>query len=576
MTSGGGGGNNHRRGNSGSMDRGGMTQSGHHHSMSVAPANVGSGMGAGAFAQGQGHQGYGAGAFGGGAGGSPAGVGSPSMPDVADPLTGLDMSHMGIRFLSTAVFSYTHLTALYLNNNNLSHIPIELGKLSNLSHLDISSNRLTMLHPMAIGNLQRLEQLNLVNNPMKSPPTAVVDRGIQAVMQYLRERLPTQSPIPDRLWVPNPTVTTPPHMSSMKSSPGRFKVLCYNVLAESYATQTMYRYCPQWALAWSYRKTKLLREIIQCDADILCLQEVELGQFDDFFQPELYKNGYSGVFQPKSRAKTMTEYERGYVDGCAIFYRTSKFSLVEEFLFEFANLAMSKPELSARQDSFNRLITKDNIAISVCLEFREGAQGGAGGKGGVGGPGGYDAQRFGYGATGAQGSKNRMPPLLVVNSHIHWNPMFSDVKVMQTQLMLEELTSRWNKGPMLVCGDFNSMPDSGVYELLANGYLSGKHSDLQESVFGSYGETGFRHDLRLRSGYREVLGAEPSFTNYTADFVGSLDYIFFTHDTIQATGVLEPPSLPVVKKNTALPNPQFPSDHISLLAEFELAAGGSA
>lgn len=54
------------------------------------------------------------------------------------------------------------------------------------------------------------------------------------------------------------------------------------------------------------------------------LQEVETDQFYNFFLPELERDGYEGIFSPKSRAKTMNESERKYVDGCAIFYRTAK------------------------------------------------------------------------------------------------------------------------------------------------------------------------------------------------------------------------------------------------------------
>jgi CCR4-NOT transcription complex subunit 6 len=46
--------------------------------------------------------------------------------------------------------------------------------------------------------------------------------------------------------------------------------------------------------------------------------------FYNFFRPELKTDGYYGIFSPKSRAKTMGETERKYVDGCAIFFRTSK------------------------------------------------------------------------------------------------------------------------------------------------------------------------------------------------------------------------------------------------------------
>lgn len=36
-------------------------------------------------------------------------------------------------------------------------------------------------------------------------------------------------------------------------------------------------------------------------ADIISLQEVETDQFYNFFVPELRKDGYEGVFSPKSR-----------------------------------------------------------------------------------------------------------------------------------------------------------------------------------------------------------------------------------------------------------------------------------
>ena len=64
-------------------------------------------------------------------------------------------------------------------------------------------------------------------------------------------------------------------------------------------------------------------------ADIIALQEVETDQFYKFFLPELKRDGYEGIFSPKSRAKTMSENDRKHVDGCAIFYRTSKFTLIK-------------------------------------------------------------------------------------------------------------------------------------------------------------------------------------------------------------------------------------------------------
>ena len=58
------------------------------------------------------------------------------------------------------------------------------------------------------------------------------------------------------------------------------------------------------------------------------------------------------------------------------------------------------------------------------------------------------------------------------------NPEFSDVKLMQSQLLIEEiqkLMPRSMKMPVILCGDFNSTPDSGVWEFLQNGYLPASH-----------------------------------------------------------------------------------------------------
>lgn len=53
---------------------------------------------------------------------------------------------------------------------------------------------------------------------------------------------------------------------------------------------------------------------------------METAQFKLLFEPELKALGYIGIFSPKSRAKTMTEEERKYVDGLAIFWKSDKYN----------------------------------------------------------------------------------------------------------------------------------------------------------------------------------------------------------------------------------------------------------
>lgn len=114
-----------------------------------------------------------------------------------------------------------------------------------------------------------------------------------------------------------------------------FTIFNYNVLCDKYATPQSHGYTASWALAWDYRKELILQEILLYNADIVCLQEVETSQYEEFFSPQLRSRGeYEGVFWPKSRARTMSDWERKAVDGCAIFYKPQKyllFHLISDF-----------------------------------------------------------------------------------------------------------------------------------------------------------------------------------------------------------------------------------------------------
>jgi CCR4-NOT transcription complex subunit 6 len=101
-------------------------------------------------------------------------------------------------------------------------------------------------------------------------------------------------------------------------------VVCYNILCDKYATASQYGYAASWTLNWDYRKERILNQLLDSKADIICLQEVDAESYDEYFIRNLLAADYNGVHQPKSRAKTMSESERKKVDGCATFYKTTK------------------------------------------------------------------------------------------------------------------------------------------------------------------------------------------------------------------------------------------------------------
>jgi CCR4-NOT transcription complex subunit 6 len=121
---------------------------------------------------------------------------------------------------------------------------------------------------------------------------------------------------------------------------------------------------------------------------------------------------------------------------CFFFFVFSRLiNLFFQDWVEFNQLAIKSAEGST--DMLNRVMTKDNIAL--CAVFRV--------------------------------VESAVPSyILVVNAHVHWDPEFSDVKLIQTMLLMNEVEKLIDKTkqdlgvddvPIIFCGDLNSLPDSG-------------------------------------------------------------------------------------------------------------------
>lgn len=491
----------------------------------------------------------------------------------------MDMGGLKLKNLCDDVFRYTFLTSLFINHNQLTSISPAVVQLKNLSVLDASGNRLIMLPPELgmltelrelylfdnqltmlppeLGTLYRLQFLGIEGNPLQENLKDIMKQdGVQALIAYLRDSCPVSVPPPEREWIALDS-DIPVYDSEEENSNNTFAVLSYNILCKKYATAQMYGYTPSWALDWDYRKEFILQEIISYGADICCLQEVETGEFDNYFAPKLNQSSYESIFWPKSRAKTMREDERVRVDGCATFINSQVFHIVDKRLIEFNQIALQRPDLKKTEDIFNRVMTKDNIASIAMLEHRK---------------------------TGAK--------LIVANAHMHWDPEFRDVKLVQAAVLMEQLeltgdmfakmpsqvtleagasAPTYASGkdiPTVVCGDFNSTPDSGVYEFLSQGLAPGNHEDFMDHTYGTYTSEGLRHDYALRSAYQHV--GELPFTNHTPGFSGAIDYIWYTSNSLVASGLLGEVDAGYLSRVVGFPNAHFPSDHVCILAEFKI------
>lgn len=470
-------------------------------------------------------------------------------------LTSLFINHNSLTALSPAIAQLRNLSVLDASSNQLIAIPPELGMLTGLRALFLFDNQLTTLTP-EIGSLYQLEILGIEGNPLQSNLYDIIKQdGTQALIAYLRDSCPVPVPPPEREWI-SLDVDMPP-LNVDDDEPYTLAILSYNVLCEKYATAQMYGYTPSWALAWEYRKEFILQEIISYNAEICCLQEVEMGQFNDYFEPKLKQHGYEGIFWPKSRARTMRDDERQHVDGCATFIKTEAFELVDKQLIEFNQIALQRPDFKKTEDIFNRVMTKDNVASIAMLEHR----------------------KAGY-------------KVIVANAHMHWDPEFRDVKLVQAAMLLEQLEMVGNRFakmalqvkphdgfkapsyssgkqiPTIVCGDFNSTPDSGVYEFMSKGSAPGNHKDFMNHIYGTYTSEGLKHNYALRSAYSNI--GELPFTNLTPGFQGVIDYIWYASNTLAASCLLGEIDRSYVSRVVGFPNAHFPSDHVCILAEFKV------
>jgi len=273
----------------------------------------------------------------------------------------------------------------------------------------------------------------------------------------------------------------------------------------------------------------------------------------------------------------------------ATFYKASKYQLVEKQLIEFSAVAMQRQDFKKTDDMFNRVLGKDHIAVVCLMESKE---------------------------TGTR--------FIIANAHIHWDPAYRDVKLVQVALLVDEIEKIANnfakypprlpttpasapesaessafangtadspsspaaalppssstrpppvysdgtKIPLIICGDFNSIPVSGVYEFLSNGTLPANHPDFMSHKYGKYTSEGLRHRLGLKDAYAGT--GELQLTNYTPSFQGVIDYVWYSTANLAVNALLSGVDKGYLEKVVGFPNAHFPSDHVCVVSEFRV------
>ncbi|XP_012589668.1 PREDICTED: protein angel homolog 2 [Condylura cristata] len=204
-----------------------------------------------------------------------------------------------------------------------------------------------------------------------------------------------------------------------------FSVMSYNILSQDLLEDNshLYRHCRRPVLHWGFRLPNILREIKHFDADVLCLQEVQEDHYGTEIRPSLESLGYHCEYKMRTGKKP---------DGCAICFKHSKFALLSVNPVEFY-----RPDVP--------LLDRDNVGLVLLLQ--------------------------------PKGARAAPPAICVANTHLLYNPRRGDIKLTQLAMLLAEMSSvaRRQDGslcPIVMCGDFNSVPGSPLYSFIKEGTLN--------------------------------------------------------------------------------------------------------
>jgi CCR4-NOT transcription complex subunit 6 len=154
--------------------------------------------------------------------------------------------------------------------------------------------------------------------------------------------------------------------------------------------------------------------------------------------------------------------------------------------------------------------------------------------------------------------------ITVCTTHITSNPKFSDIKILQSYLIAKKL-EKYKR--VIFCGDFNSKPDSKVYELFDNG----------STEYPYYGKLNIKN--KFTSSFKLLYGDEINITTHTSNlftrkFTETIDYIWITPDLLP-TNSLSITTREMIDENNNqnknfMPNKNEPSDHYCLVVNLTL------
>ncbi|KAJ2156327.1 RNA exonuclease ngl2 [Coemansia sp. RSA 552] len=379
-----------------------------------------------------------------------------------------------------------------------------------------------------------------------------------------------------------------PQVAAPSPAPANsFTVMSYNVLCQKLIKRTLFPYANKSSLKWKTRRPLLLAELTHLRPDLVCLQEVYTKNWDDTFDMWFRREGYQAhLFQSVYKSH-----------GVSIAWNKDRFAMVDQL---GVNMDRSSPVEG-------ELLETGNVALVVALQRTdvEGA------------PGVIVSNTHLFWKPSACYERLQQQILLMraINMMKQKHPGYSVIlcgdynttpddagydlltkprPVALNEQQLDNLLPRSDDSDDdAESADESQANDAGPGTATHEESVASQRRRLE--ILAQQAEAQLRVDTQrvdrmvaallrecpepLASCYSTYADLDPSYhtdkwegepiyTNYT-HWKGTLDYIFYSPDQgIRACQVLSLPEK--AKLRPGLPNNTYASDHISLVARFEL------
>ncbi|XP_039494751.1 leucine-rich repeat-containing protein 40 isoform X3 [Drosophila santomea] len=115
----------------------------------------------------------------------------PTEFGVLNTLRELNIANNRFQFIPNCVYELKGLEIFIASENHIKMLNVSgLQSMPRLSTLDLRNNDIETVPPI-LGNLTNITHLELVGNPFRQPRHQILMKGTDAIMSYLRDRIPT-------------------------------------------------------------------------------------------------------------------------------------------------------------------------------------------------------------------------------------------------------------------------------------------------------------------------------------------------------------------------------------------------